>query len=244
MRKAAEPIQGADSHSFLSVFNQASQADIAKTQQTKTGVDTALNDNEAISDEADVELIFAQIGMAENFELKTDVDDGVVGKQLPSDIALLQSDSEVELTAEAQHSLDKSLFVDELAADNALQSHTDDVDITAAITVDTGMTKVADVVDVETYLGSLSTEQLDTLSQFSSLSEPELAALSASEINKLVMGFNQLNADNGQTLPLLLESKTSKQTIELASAEELSSVDNTRVGMVLLIIHKIAVFKH
>ncbi|WP_299569668.1 flagellar hook-length control protein FliK [uncultured Shewanella sp.] len=216
--QVAGSAQDAENKSFLSAFNQASQTDVDKTKLTTNAKTSAENSKESLSKEADVELIFAQIGLAENFESTSDIEVG--GKGLPSETALSlqlqsqgelsQTGSELALVDETQHSTDK----DSLNIDIPVDSIGQDSEFLTA-----------------SFLNGLSTEQLHALSQFSSMSEQELAGLSPSELNTLIMSFNQqTDSANTQALPLIPDVKPNAQTATNTIGEDSIAESNVAAG--------------
>ncbi|GIU53345.1 flagellar hook-length control protein FliK [Shewanella sp. KT0246] len=216
--QVAGSVQDAESKSFLSAFNQASQTDVDKTKLTTNAKTSAENSKESLSKEGDVELIFAQIGLAENFESTSDIEVG--GKGLPSETALSlqllsqgelsQTGSELALVDETQHSTDK----DSLNIDIPVDSIGQDSEFLTA-----------------SFLNGLSTEQLDALSQFSSMSEQELAGLSPSELNTLIMSFNQqTDSANTQALPLIPDVKPNAETATNTIGEDSIAESNVAAG--------------
>ncbi|MCL1066544.1 flagellar hook-length control protein FliK [Shewanella olleyana] len=205
-----DTVQSTDNKSFLSVFNQASQSELDKTQIAVKAEVTNENNGESQTEEADVELIFAQIGLAENFDKNAEAEQS--GKDLPleadaSKESLLQADTELVLIDETQHSTDKVLLNSELPI-NDLSNDTD--------------------LDSATFLNSLSTEQVSALSQFSSMSEAELAALNPAELNKLISNFNQQQtANNGLTLPLMGLAESNGQRVVNSAVQNLNSESNS-----------------
>ncbi|WP_153913906.1 flagellar hook-length control protein FliK [Shewanella sp. TC10] len=231
-----DTVQTTDNKSFLSVFNQASQSELDKTQKNTNAEVISENNGESVTEEADVELIFAQIGLAENFEknvgteqsgkdlpLKTDVSQTLLSEDLSSEDlssedsppvnkvfqeSLLQADSELVLIDETQHSTDKALLNTELPINELpINDLLNDADLNTA-----------------SFLNSLSTEQVSALSQFSSMTEAELAALNPAELNKLITNFNQQQlANNGLILPLMSQTDSNGQTVLHSADKNLNS---------------------
>ncbi|WP_282166707.1 flagellar hook-length control protein FliK [Shewanella japonica] len=211
--------QGADNQSFLSVFNQASQMDVEKTKLAKSSETNVEEQSDVAIEEADVELIFAQIGMSENFDKVGPSDPS--GKELPLDEELLADEElvasetlfeETELIVEAyllkgEEHLDseKQLLDSELLAK------------TQTINSDEQFETEVDET-VSAFLSSLTAEQLTQLSEFSSMDSEKLASLTPAQINQLIADFNRQHQLSGeQALPLM--ALTDKQAV-LANANE------------------------
>ncbi|MCC4832647.1 flagellar hook-length control protein FliK [Shewanella sp. 10N.7] len=218
-------VQLDDKQSFLSVFNQASQVDVDKTKLSLNTNEQPASIDAPSAEGSDVDLIFAQIDLAENFDTQADIEKS--GKDLPleselSELALSQADSELVLTEETQHSIEKGLLVNELAVDVLPKEAGIDIGIEKAIetVIDDIDKELGTEISTTSFLSSLNTEQLDALTQFSSVSEQDLAALSAVELNKLINGYNQqINITDNQALPLLIDGKLNNQTATIPVAE-------------------------
>ncbi|MCL1044829.1 flagellar hook-length control protein FliK [Shewanella electrodiphila] len=222
-------VQLDDKQSFLSVFNQASQVDVDKTKLSLNTNEQPASINAPSAEGSDVDLIFAQIDLAENFDTQADFEKS--GKVLPleselSELVLSQADSELVLTEEAQHSIEKGLLVNELAVDVLPKEAGIDIGIDIGIekAIETGIDDIDKELGAEinttSFLSSLNTEQLDALTQFSSMSEQDLAALSAAELNKLINAYNQqVSITDNQALPLLIDGKLNNQTATIPVTE-------------------------
>ncbi|WP_144209948.1 flagellar hook-length control protein FliK [Shewanella donghaensis] len=169
--------QDADNNSFLSAFNEASQADAKKvnTDKTETFTQTSLTKDNI--DEADVDLIFAQIDLAENFEGNKDT--GEDGKVLP--LPIQANEGDVTLEGQNKH-LDNKLVLDHQLP--IVDASLADADVNSDNSNTLNMS-------VSELLGSLSSEQLGALSAFSSMNETELSLLSPGQLNQLITDFNQ-----------------------------------------------------
>ncbi|MEZ9236183.1 flagellar hook-length control protein FliK [Shewanella sp. 10N.286.52.A9] len=186
--------QGADNQSFLSVFNQASQMDIEKTKLAKSSETNVEEQSDVAIEEADVELIFAQIGMSENFDKVGPSDPS--GKELPLD---------EELLADEGSAIDSDMLDSELLANTQTINSDEQLE-----------TEVDETVNA--FLSSLTAEQLTQLSEFSSMDSEKLASLTPAQLNQLIADFNRQHQLSGeQALPLM--ALTDKQAV-LANANE------------------------
>ncbi|MEZ9141842.1 MULTISPECIES: flagellar hook-length control protein FliK [unclassified Shewanella] len=210
-------VQLDDKQSFLSVFNQASQVDVDKTKLSLNTNEQPASIDAPSAEGSDVDLIFAQIDLAENFDTQADIEKS--GKDLPleselSELALSQADSELVLTEETQHSIEKGLLVNELAVD-VLPKEAGIEELDKELDKELG-----NEISTTSFLSSLNTEQLDALTQFSSMSEQDLTALSVAELNKLINGYNQqVSITDNQALPLLIDGKLNNQTATIPVTE-------------------------
>ncbi|MDO6612489.1 flagellar hook-length control protein FliK [Shewanella sp. 1_MG-2023] len=210
-------VQLDDKQSFLSVFNQASQVDVDKTNLSLNTNEQPASIDAPSAEGSDVDLIFAQIDLAENFDTQADIEKS--GKDLPleselSELALSQADSELVLTEETQHSVEKGLLVNELAVD-VFPEEAEIEELDKELDKELG-----NEISTTSFLSSLNTEQLDALTQFSSMSEQDLTALSVAELNKLINGYNQqVSITDNQALPLLIDGKLNNQTATIPVTE-------------------------
>lgn len=164
-------VQDVENTSFLSAFNQASESDLVIRRSGNTAqvsmdaevdkTSVALANELSTEENADAELIFAQLNMADSFNKRHSSG----GNELPH--------------------VDKSDVYFDAAVSTEPKSNTVDVDLDSDI-----IELEADVSSIKDVLSQLSPEELDNLMAFADLSAQDLQALDNQDLSKLLSDFN------------------------------------------------------
>ncbi|MBB1361895.1 flagellar hook-length control protein FliK [Shewanella sp. SR44-4] len=164
-------VQDVENTSFLSAFNQASESDLVIRRSGNTAqvsmdaevdkTSVALANELSTEENADAELIFAQLNMADSFNKRHSSG----GNELPH--------------------VDKSEIYFDAVFSTEPKSNTTDVDLDSDI-----IELAADVSSIKDVLSQLSPEELDNLMAFADLSVQDLHALDNQDLSKLLSDFN------------------------------------------------------
>ena len=210
--------QGADNNSFLSALNQASQSDVKKVNIDKIDASKDIPSETNTAEEADVDLIFAQIDLAENFEGSNLASED--GNVLP--LTFQNTDDELLLEGENSHLNEKFGLDNELPIADLLLTD---------ITLSEAEADLANIDDTDTNvaesLEALSSEQLDALSKFTSMNKEQLSLLTPNQLNQLITDFNQQNLLSPDTellsIPLITDTAKTLQASNNTSIQQTES---------------------
>lgn len=206
-------VQDVENTSFLSAFNQASESDLVIRRSGNTAqvsIDTdvdktsvALANEFSTEENADAELIFAQLNMADSFNKRHSSG----GNELPH--------------------VDKSDVYFDAAVSTEPESNTADVDLDSDL-----IELEADVSSIKDVLSQLSPEDLDNLMAFADLSIQDIQALDNQELSKLLSDFNLQATVMTSSDELSSSTLNSQQSDSVLNSEEQSQFDKSVVTSV------------
>ena len=206
-------VQDVENTSFLSAFNQASESDLVIRRSGNTAqvsIDTdvdktsvALANEFSTVENADAELIFAQLNMADSFNKRHSSG----GNELPH--------------------VDKSDVYFDAAVSTEPESNTADVDLDSDL-----IELEADVSSIKDVLSQLSPEDLDNLMAFADLSIQDIQALDNQELSKLLSDFNLQATVMTSSDELSSSTLNSQQSDSVLNSEEQSQFDKSVVTSV------------
>ncbi|UCX05316.1 flagellar hook-length control protein FliK [Shewanella glacialimarina] len=204
--QAKDAMQVSESKSFLDEFNQASQ--ISSFQSAKLVNTSKQSEQSAIStidvdlseplEGTDIELIFAQLDMAQSFD-KSKGDGQILpifevkGESNDADDGGLDTITQTLSNIDGIDGIDGEIDFDVL--DNQLASNDTDSDITSIEPLESSLFSNMIQLPLEgesndVFLASLSDSEKELLSDFSTLSAEQLIALSHDDLVSLVDDFN------------------------------------------------------